>query len=155
MGLPEAGLAGTTPREDRAVSVLDSGARVRALAAGLVAVIAGIHFQQYVAFMSLVPTVGVLFLLNAAGGAGLVFALISRDRRLRALASVGAAGVAVGSLISLVIALLGSFFGYSEPTLRLPIVIAILAEVAVIPVLTNLLRHELKAGPAEVDAHDG
>ncbi len=142
-------------REHRAVPALDSGVRVRALAAGLVAVIAGIHFQQYVAFMSLVPTVGVLFLLNAAGGAGLAFALVGRDRRLRVLASVGAAGLAVGSLISLAIALLGSFFGYSEPTLRLPIVIAILAEVAVLPVLANLLRHELKADRAEGDGHGG
>ncbi len=108
--------------------------------------IAGVHLQQYVAFMSVVPTVGVLFLLNAAGGAGLGFALVSRDRRLRVLASVGTAGVAVGSLISITIALRGSFFGYSEPTLRLPIVIAMLAEAAVLPVLANLLRHELRGG---------
>jgi hypothetical protein len=47
---------------------------LRLLAAALVLVVAGVHFQQYVDFMSQVPTVGVLFLLNAAGGAGLVFA---------------------------------------------------------------------------------
>ncbi len=116
--------------------------QIRLLAAALVAVIAGVHFQQYVDFISQVPTVGVLFLLNAAGGAGLVFALLSPERRLRLLAAIGAIGLALGSLISIAIALSGSFFGYSEPTLRLPIVIAIVAEVAVLPLLAALLRTE-------------
>ncbi len=113
------------------------------LAAALVAVIAGVHFEQYVDFMSEVPTVGVLFLLNAAGGAGLALALLSGERWLRIVAALGALGVAVGALASVSIALSGSFFGYSEPTLRLAIVIAIISEAAVIPVLGLMLRHEL------------
>jgi hypothetical protein len=117
-------------RTDRAVSVL---------AAVLVAVIAAVHFQQYVAFISQVPTVGVLFLLNAAGGAGLTVALLSRDNRLRLFATLGSIGLAAGSLISIAIALASSFFGYSEPTLRFPIVLAILAEAAAIPVLGMLV----------------
>lgn len=117
---------------------------LRLLAAGLVAVIAGVHFQQYVDFISEVPTVGVLFLLNAAGGAGLALALLSSDRLLRLLAALGSIGLAAGSLVSIVIALQGSFFGYQEPTLRLPIVIAMLA---VIPVLSALLRRELAPAP--------
>ncbi len=117
--------------------------RLDLLAAVLVAVIAGVHFQQYVAFISEVPTVGVLFLLNAAGGAGLSFALLSRDARLRLLAAVGAIGLAAGSLISIAIALSGSFSGYSEPTLRLPIVIAIVAESLAIPVLIATVAREL------------
>jgi predicted Na+-dependent transporter len=112
------------------------------LAAGLVAVIAGVHFQQYVDFMHEVPTVGVLFLLNAAGGAGLAVAILSGDRPLRALAAMGSIGLAAGSLVSLAIALSGSFFGYHEPTLRVPILIAIIAEALVIPVLAALLRSE-------------
>lgn len=119
---------------------LSSVPRLGLLGAVLVAVIAGVHFQQYVDFISEVPTVGVLFLLNAAGGAGLALALISSDRVLRLLAAVGSIGLAAGSLISIFIALQGSFFGYREPTLRLPIVIAILAEAAAIPVLVALLR---------------
>jgi hypothetical protein len=122
--------------------------RLRLLSAALVAVIAGVHFQQYVDFMSEVPTVGVLFLLNAAGGAGLAFALLSADRLVRLLAAIGATGLAVGSLISILIALSGNFFGYSEPTLRLPIVIAILAEAAVIPILAALLHSDLIATSA-------
>jgi hypothetical protein len=113
------------------------------VAAGLVAVIAGVHFQQYVDFMSQVPTVGVLFVLNAAGGAGLAFALVSAENRLRLIAAIGSIGLAAGSLVSIAIALSGSFFGYREPTLRLPILIAIIAEAIVMPVLVTLLRREL------------
>ncbi len=113
--------------------------RLGLLAAALVAVIAGVHFQQYVDFMSQVPTVGVLFLLNAAGGAGIAAALLSRDIRVRWVAATAAAGLALGSLVSIAIALQGSFFGYAEPTLRLPIVVAIIAEVVVLPVLGMLL----------------
>ncbi len=105
------------------------------VAAVLVAVIAAVHLQQYIDFISEVPTIGVLFLLNAAGGAGLAVALLSRSRQLRVLAAIGALGLAVGSLVSIVIALQGSLFGYSEQMLRFPILIAILAEVAAMPIL--------------------
>ena len=120
--------------------------RLRLVSAALVAVIAGVHFQQYVDFMSEVPTVGVLFLLNAAGGAGLLFALLSGDRVVRLLAMTGSLGLAAGSLVSIVIALSGSFFGYAEPTLRLPIVIAIIAEAAVIPLLIGPILRNIRRG---------
>ena len=124
-----------------------SRSRLRLLGAVLVAIIAGVHFQQYVTFMSEVPTVGVLFLLNAAGGAGLVVALLSTAPLLRLLASLGAIGLAAGSLISVGIALSGSLFGYSEPTLRLPIIIAMIAEGTAIPTLLILVRRELGSSP--------
>jgi hypothetical protein len=54
-------------------------------------------------------------------------------------------------LISIVITLEGSLFSYSEPTLRLPTLIAIVAEVAAIPVLVALaiaeLRSRIAGGP--------
>ena len=109
--------------------------RLRQLGALLMVVVAGVHFQQYVDFMSEVPTVGVLFLLNAAGGAGLVLAMLSGDRLIALLAMIGSLGLAIGSLVSIAIALQGSFFGYREPTLRLPIVIAVAAEALLILVL--------------------
>jgi hypothetical protein len=115
---------------------------LRLLCAALVAVIAGVHFQQYIAFMSAVPTVGPLFLLNAAGGTGLVLSLLSGERVLRLLAIGGSLGLAIGSLVSIGIALEGNFLGYSEPSLRPAIVIAIAAEAAVIPLLLiSLSRH--------------
>ena len=122
----------------------DSRSRVGVVAAVLVAVVAAVHLQQYVDFISEVPTVGVLFVLNAAGGAGLAVALISRERPLRLLAAVGSIGQAAGSLISIAIALTGNFFGYSEPTLRLPILIAIIAELAALPVLVALMSADLR-----------
>ena len=109
------------------------------VAAVLVSVIAAVHLQQYIDFMSEVPTIGVLFLLNAAGGAGLAVALVSGDRLLRLLAAFGSIGLAAGSLISIVIALESSLFGYTEPALRFPIVLAIAAEVAAIAVLVALM----------------
>jgi hypothetical protein len=129
--------------------------RLRQVAALLVLVVAGVHFQQYVDFMSEVPTVGVLFLLNAAGGAGLLLAMLTGDRVIALLAMIGSLGLAIGSLVSIVIALNGSFlgvalhgsfFGYQETTLRLPIVIAVIAEVLLILVLALPLVRNLRRG---------
>lgn len=122
--------------------------KVSLLAAVLVTIVAGVHFQQYVDFMSEVPTVGVLFLINAAGGAGLAFALISRERWLRVLASVGSLGLAVASLVSVMISLSGSFFGYQEPTFRFPIVIAVVAEALLILALIPSLLLDLRPSRA-------
>ena len=121
--------------------VITTHPRLRVLASALVLIVAGVHFQQYVDFMSLVPTVGVLFLLNAAGGAGLALALLSSDRTLRSLAVVGAIGLCLGSLVSIAIALQSSFFGYTEPSLRLPIVLAIASEILALPILASQMRH--------------
>jgi hypothetical protein len=118
---------------------------VKLLAAGLLAVIAGVHFQQYVDFMSEVPTIGVLFLLTAAGGAGLAVALLAPDRLVRILAALGGAVMAIAALVSIAIALSGHLFGYQEPTLRVPVVLAIVAEVVVLPVLAVVLRRELRS----------
>jgi len=115
------------------------------VAAVLIGVIAAVHLQQYIDFMSAIPTIGVLFLLNAAGGAGLTVALLSRDVLLRTLATVGSIGLALGSLVSVFLARGGGVFGYQEPTLRLPIVIAIIAEVAALPVLGFLGFTESRA----------
>ena len=115
------------------------------LAAAALAVVAAVHFQQYVDFISQVPTIGVLFVLNAAGGAGLAIALLMPDRPVRILAAMGGIGLVVGSLVSIVIALNGQLFGYQEPTLRLPILIAIIAEAVAIPALVWVIRSELHA----------
>jgi hypothetical protein len=65
--------------------------RLGFLAAAMVMIIAGVHFQQYVDFMSQVPAGGVLFLLNAAGGAGIASALLGLMLR-RSPAAVTPAG---------------------------------------------------------------
>ena len=117
---------------------------LRLLAAGLLLVIAGVHFQQYVQFMSHVPWVGVLFLLTAAGGASIAVALLGPDRDVRLLAALGGIGLAAGSLVSLIIALVSSFAGYHEPTLRAAILVAIISEAIAIPVLGALAAAMLR-----------
>jgi hypothetical protein len=107
--------------------------RLRLTTAALLLVVAGVHFQQYVDFMSHVPTVGVLFLLNAAGGVALALTLLGPDRELRGLSALGGIGLVAGGLVCVVIALASSFAGFHEPSLRLPIVIAIVAEVLALP----------------------
>lgn len=112
------------------------------LAAGLLLVVAGVHFQQYVVLLHSVPTVGVLFLLNAAGGAAVAAAILGHDRALRQLALLGGIGLVLGALISIVLAMNGGIFGYQEPTFRLPVVIAVLAEIAAIPALGTAMFAE-------------
>jgi hypothetical protein len=123
---------------------------LRLLAALLLLVIAGVHFQQYVQFMSHVPWVGVLFLLNAGGGAAIAVALLGPDRDVRALAALGGIGLALGSLVSLVIALTSSFAGYHEPSLRIAILIAIISEALAVPALAALVVRALR--DSRVDA---
>jgi hypothetical protein len=82
------------------------------VAAVLMLIVGAVHFQQYVDFMSHAPTVGVLFLLNAAGAAGLTLALIGPDREIRTLAALGGIGLAAGSLVCLSISLTSSFLGF-------------------------------------------
>ena len=122
-----------------------SATTVRRAAAVLMLVIGGVHFQQYVNFMSHVPTVGVLFLLNAAGAASIAIALAGSAGDVRGLAALGGIGLSVGSLVSLVISLTSSFAGFHEPSLRLPIVIAIVAEALALPLLARCLRDDLPA----------
>ncbi len=116
---------------------------VNLLGAVLLGVVGGVHFQQYVDFMSEIPTVGALFVLNAAGAAGLAVALLQPDRSVRILAALGGLGLVLASLVSIVIALTGHLFGYQEPSLRLPVVIAIVAEGVALPALGVVLRREL------------
>jgi hypothetical protein len=119
--------------------------RLRLLAAGLLLVVAGIHFQQYAVLLHPVPTIGVLFLLNAAGGAALVAAILGRDRLLRRLALLGGLVLVIGALVSIALAMNGGIFGYQEPSFRVPVVLAMIAEAAAIPALGASLLAELRA----------
>lgn len=112
---------------------------LRYVAAALVFVVAGVHYQQYLDFLSQVDTIGVLFLLNAAGGAALVVLLLQRDERLRQLGALGAIPLCLGSLVSILLSMGPGIFGYQEPDWRTAVVIAVVAEVAALPVLAAYL----------------
>ncbi len=112
---------------------------LRLASAVLVAVIAGVHLQQYIDSLSVVPTIGVLFLLNAAGGAAIAVALLARDTMLRQFAAAGGIALALGSLVSIVISMNGGLFNYVEPDFRPALVVAVVAELVATPVLAAYL----------------
>lgn len=112
---------------------------LRYLAAALVLVVAGVHWQQYIDLLGQVDTVGTLFLLNAAGGAALVVLLLQRDEMLRIVGALGSIPLCLGSLVSILLAMGGGIFGYQEPDWRTSVITAVVAEVAALPVLLAYL----------------
>ncbi|MGI8749209.1 MAG: hypothetical protein ACR2J6_01430 [Thermoleophilaceae bacterium] len=112
---------------------------LRFAAAALVLVVAAVHYEQYLDFISEVDTIGWLFLLNAAGGAALAVLLLQRDETLRRLGALGAIPLCLGSLVSILLAMGGGIFGYQEPDWRAAVVLAVAAEVIALPVLIGCL----------------
>ena len=113
---------------------MTSSGALRYLAALLIVVVGVVHLQQYASFIKDVPTIGTLFLLNAAG-AGVIVVLLAFER-LRLLGVIGAIALCVGSLVSVAISATSSgLFDYTEATLRTPIVVAVVAEVLALVVL--------------------
>ena len=98
-------------------------------------VVGVIHAQQYYYdYFSVVPTIGTLFLLSFVGS-GLVGAtLILPVRRLGrnigdlilALAALGGIGIALGSLVALLISEYTPLFGFMESGYRLAVVLTLI-----------------------------
>lgn len=112
---------------------------LRYAAAALVFVVGAVHYQQYIAVLHDIKTIGVLFLLNAAGGAALTIALLWNDRTLNRLAALGSIPLCLGSLVSIVLSMGNGIFGYQEPDWRTAVVIAVVAEVAAVIALLGYL----------------
>ncbi len=111
--------------------------QLRILGALLIVGVGVVHLEQYLDFIKDVPTIGVLFLLNAFAAGAIVMLLASPFTLLPAVAAIG---LSVGSLISIAIARYASsgLFSYREPTWRTPIIIAVALEVAAVVVLVAL-----------------
>jgi EamA domain-containing membrane protein RarD len=112
-------------------------------AGALATIVVGVvHLQQYADFIHDVPTIGVLFLLNAAGAGVVAIALATR---YAPLAAAGGIALSAGALVSLAISMsAGGLFDYQEPTLRAPVAIAIAAEaVAVVLLLAYLVARRM------------
>ncbi|MGI8805503.1 MAG: hypothetical protein ACR2IN_07430 [Thermoleophilaceae bacterium] len=142
-------------------TVPESDDTLRYLGGALILVVGAIHLQQYLDFINDVPTIGELFLLNAAGAGAIAVMLATRPRSLAALSGIA---LSAGALVSIVIALLSSLFDYSEPSLRFPIVLAIVAEAAAVVVLMAYLGRRRarsedpgrpEAGPAPAGTRSG
>jgi hypothetical protein len=111
-----------------------AGEIARYLGAVSILVVGAIHAQQYYdAYFYVVPTIGTLFLLSFIG-AGVVGAVLLAPVRLLgrrlgdlilALAALGAVGIALGTLVSLLISEYAPLFGFMESGYRLAIVLTL------------------------------
>jgi len=107
----------------------------RYLGAVSILVVGGIHAEQYYEdYFSIVPTIGTLFLLSfiGAGVVGTVLFLPVRRLGRRAgdlilsLAALGAIGIALGTLVSLLISEYRPLFGFMESGYRLAVDLTLL-----------------------------
>jgi len=110
---------------------------LRVLTAAAVLVSAAVHFKLWlVDGFSEIPTIGPLFLLNAAGGLAIGLLVLFWRHWLPALAAVGFGASTLGAfIISATVGLLGlqeSFRGTSELTAAAAEVVAILGGLALL-----------------------
>ena len=107
----------------------------RYLGAASIVVVGVIHAQQYYdAYFSVVPTIGTLFLLSFIGSGVVGAALVAPVRLLGrkvgdailVLAALGAIGIALGSLVSLLVSEYTPLFGFMESGYRLAIVLTLI-----------------------------
>jgi hypothetical protein len=111
-----------------------AGEVARYLGAVSILLVGAVHAQQYYgAYFSVVPTIGTLFLLSFVGSGVVGVVLLAPVRRLGRnigdliliLAALGAIGIAVGSLASLLVSEYTPLFGFMESGYRLAIVLAL------------------------------
>jgi hypothetical protein len=112
-----------------------AGETARYLGAVSILVVGAIHAQQYYdAYFSYVPTIGTLFLLSFIGAAIVGVLLLAPVRKLGrrlgdlilALAALGAIGIAVGTLVSLLVSEYTPLFGFMESGYRLAVDLTLL-----------------------------
>jgi hypothetical protein len=125
----------------------------RRLGAVAVLAIGAVHLQQYIVQnVWFYPAIGALFLLNVIGSGVVGIALLAPLERVlperpanAAVALLSATGllIAVGSLVFLFISESSSLFGVTETGYRTPVVLAIIAEGATIPLLTPVLARSV------------
>jgi hypothetical protein len=121
-----------------------------ALYLGAAAVLATgvVHIQQYYdQDYSTIPTIGTLFFLNFVAAVVIAIGLIAPLRRvagryadgIRSLFAIGGIGLGVFSLVALFISESSGLFGFEENGYRMVIVLAIVAEIAAIVLLSIFL----------------
>jgi hypothetical protein len=123
------------PLPPRAVGrSLPAGEIARYVGAVSILLVGIVHAQQYYsAYFSVVPTIGTLFLLSFIGSGVVGAVLLAPVRRLGrnlgdlilVLAALGAIGIALGSLASLLVSEYMPLFGFMESGYRLAIVLAL------------------------------
>ena len=110
---------------------------LRYLGALATILVGAVHLQQYADFISDVPTIGGLFLLNGLGAGVVAILLATRGAALGALAGIV---LSAGALISVLISMTGTgLFDYTEPAFRSAVVVAVVAEAAAVVLLIAYL----------------
>jgi len=112
---------------------------LRLVAVVLLLAQAGIHLQQYEGPLNAVPTIGPLFMLNAAGAGAIALVLAGSRGSVALLGSLAGLGLTLGALVSLAITRAGTLFDYSEPTLRAAVLASALVELALVLTLAGFL----------------
>jgi hypothetical protein len=127
------------------------GKAARYLGAVSVVVVGAIHAQQYYdAYFSVVPTIGTLFLLSFIGSGVAAAVLVATVRRIGrklgdmvlALAALGGIGVALGSLVALLVSEYTPLFGFMESGYRLAIVLTLVFDALTTAFLAVFLLQE-------------
>jgi hypothetical protein len=143
-----------------------AGEMARYFGAVSILVVGAVHAQQYYgAYFSVVPTIGTLFLLSFIGSGVVGAVLLAPVRRLGrnvgdlilVLAALGAIGIALGSLASLLWSEYMPLFGFMESGYRLAVVLALVFD-ALTTVFLGLFvltvvsarRHRAPSGPARI-----
>jgi hypothetical protein len=130
---------------------------VRYLGAVSILLVGVVHAQQYYdAYFSVVPTIGTLFLLSFIGSGVVGVALIAPVRRLGKtvgdlillLAALGAIGIALGSLVSLLISEYMPLFGFMESGYRLAVVLVLVFDALTTVFLGAFLLTVARAHPS-------
>jgi len=112
-----------------------TGEIARYLGAVSILLVGAVHAQQYYdAYFSVVPTIGTLFLLSFIGAAVVGVVLLAPVRQIGnragdlilALAALGAIGIALGTLVSLLISEYAPLFGFMESGYRPAVVLTLL-----------------------------
>jgi hypothetical protein len=110
----------------------------RYLGAVSILLVGAVHAQQYYdAYFYVVPTIGTLFLLSFIGASVVGVVLFAPVRLLGrrlgnlilSLAALGAIGIALGTLVSLLISEYMPLFGFMESGYRLAVVLTLLFDV--------------------------
>lgn len=110
----------------------------RYLGAVSILLVGAVHAEQYYEdYFSVVPVIGTLFLLSFTGAAAVATVLFLPVRRLGrlvgdlilSLAAVGAIGIALGTLVSLLYSEYRPLFGFMESGYRLAIVLTLLFDI--------------------------
>jgi hypothetical protein len=111
-------------------------------------VVGGVHLEQYyVAFFSVVPTIGHLFLANFIGATAFALVLLVAIRRpvsgawllIDSLVALAGIGLSVGAFAGLLVSEHTPLFGFMEYGYRLEIVVALAAETVATVSLTVFL----------------